>query len=392
MKILAVNIHYSPLSLGGATVVCEAINESFLRRGDVELLVVRLESDPRLPEYFFRKYYSLGSPVIAINKHFNYNKEFFDEILFNMFMQVEDSFRPDIIHLHSIQHFGFLNSWPHDLLYKKAVITLHDAWWICDRQFLLKHNGKTCNEDLINDVACKTCSSMPDNLGLKRRARIEVLSSAKKIYVPSDYLCKKYENFTGLKDRFEKLPNPIGEAIGYKRRKTSKQEIVFGFLGGPGITKGFDQLLEAFKKSYAGHIKLLLVDVGKRLGFPWYGREISKVPGVKIMGPFFYPQRYKFYNNIDVLLCPSLVGESYGLAVREAFQYGKWVICTNVGGLSEDCSIENSVVLDPDLNLVEQLQDCFESASKFRKSPSNFPRTIDADDYTSKLLTDFYCG
>jgi glycosyltransferase involved in cell wall biosynthesis len=43
-----------------------------------------------------------------------------------------------------------------------------------------------------------------------------------------------------------------------------------------------------------------------------------------------------FYSNLDVVIVPSLLRESFGLVVREALVNGVWIVAADAGALAED--------------------------------------------------------
>ena len=38
-----------------------------------------------------------------------------------------------------------------------VVLSVHDFWWLCERQFMIRPNGKYCGQDPIDIEACKGC-------------------------------------------------------------------------------------------------------------------------------------------------------------------------------------------------------------------------------------------
>ncbi|WP_264813430.1 glycosyltransferase, partial [Gluconacetobacter sacchari] len=67
------------------------------------------------------------------------------------------AFRPDVVHFHAIQGLGVGLV---DVCRARGVpyvITLHDAWWLCDRQFMVRADGRFCGQKRIDPRACQRC-------------------------------------------------------------------------------------------------------------------------------------------------------------------------------------------------------------------------------------------
>ncbi len=64
----------------------------------------------------------------------------------------------DVVHFHAIQLHGverLEQCYERDIL---AVVTMHDAWWLCGRQFMILENGQPCGA-----ISPESCSrGIPD--------------------------------------------------------------------------------------------------------------------------------------------------------------------------------------------------------------------------------------
>ena len=106
-----------------------------------------------------------------------------------------------------------------------------------------------------------------------------------------------------------------------------------GYLGAYGPDKGVRHLLEAWKQ--LNYKDGTLVLAGNDSTSPWVRHLINEYGGgnIELMG--WVPDVKDFYNNISVLVQPS-VSEGFGIEVLEALAYGRPVICSNGAGAS-DC-------------------------------------------------------
>ena len=65
------------------------------------------------------------------------------------------------------------------------MITLHDAWWLCARQFMVREDGRYCFQTRIDLHICQNC--VPGAHHLEGRARLMqvVLQGAALLLSPS---------------------------------------------------------------------------------------------------------------------------------------------------------------------------------------------------------------
>ena len=126
----------------------------------------------------------------------------------------------------------------------------------------------------------------------------------------------------------------------------------FGFLGGLGQVKGADLIEAVFSTLPRSDYELVCVDNATNIGRRSVGFNKWRCTGkLRIREGFTRNTIDEFYNEIDVLLCPSQWKELFGLAVREALIRNKWVIVTGGGALAEDVipSVNGTVIpLSPD--------------------------------------------
>lgn len=113
--------------------------------------------------------------------------------------------------------------------------------------------------------------------------------------------------------------------------------VSLAFIGSVLPAKGLHVLLEALRRVPSQRYTL---DVfGRMDADPVYGRRIKKLARrdsrVSLKGPFGVEDKGGIYANIDLLIIPSLVPETFSLVAREALLSGKSVIASRVGALPE---------------------------------------------------------
>lgn len=339
LRVLMANVFLWPRSFGGATIVAEQLARRLHDRDDTEISVFtsRGEAEAR-PEALLR-YDWQGIPVFAapLPASGDHVATFDNPAAVRQFGAVLDAVRPDVVHAHSIQGFGagILR-----LCQERGipyVITLHDAWWLCDRQFMVRGDGHYCFQTRIDLRVCQAC--VPHARHLDARAAIlrQVLSGAAHLLCPSETHRQLYLA-NGL------APGSVGvsrngirpPARPRKARKPGSPPR-FGFVGGNEAIKGFHLLRAAFESLASGRWTLVLVDNTLNLGFSSIDVSNWKVSGqIDVVPAYAQDGLDGFFDGIDVLLFPSQWKESYGLTVREALARDVWVVATEPGGQAED--------------------------------------------------------
>ena len=124
-------------------------------------------------------------------------------------------------------------------------------------------------------------------------------------------------------------------------RRTSSAIVRFGFLSTVAAHKGVDVLLRAFARlpqglpASGGRASLAIHGTVTDEAFAARVRRLAHRAGA-IVGGAYQPQDLpRLLAEIDVVVVPSVVPESFGLVVREAFASGAPVIASRIGALTE---------------------------------------------------------
>jgi glycosyltransferase involved in cell wall biosynthesis len=113
--------------------------------------------------------------------------------------------------------------------------------------------------------------------------------------------------------------------------------IRLAYIGSVLPGKGLHVLLKALSQVHS--LRFALDVHGRMDADPVYGRRIKKLvrrdSRVSLKGPFGVEDKEEVYANIDLLIIPSIVPESFSLVAREALLSGTPVIASRVGALPE---------------------------------------------------------
>ncbi len=334
--IMFVNTLYPPQAMGGATSVLLNIVRHLRRHYADHYRVSVVTYDMKQPvPYRVRQYAWEGISVTAVSvppgpeMDWNYR----DAQIREIFERILNFEAPDLVHFHSVQRLTGSVLEACERAQVPFVVTVHDAWWLSDHQFLLDRDGQAVGDLQRNPVvAAQTSSHLPGTL--KRASYLAArLARAARVFAVSDYQADLYRR-NGFR---QVITNRNGVDIPARRtvKARSRTDVLqLGYVGGICTHKGFFLLKSALSELALPNLSLLVVDFD-------VARDVRKVETwgrseVTFVGPFDYDERAHFYESIDVLIAPSMWPESFGLVTREAVLSGRWVVASDAGGLAED--------------------------------------------------------
>ncbi|MCU4394083.1 glycosyltransferase [Acinetobacter parvus] len=341
-KVLVVNCFYYPLSFGGATIVVEEINKKIHDSNLFEIYTFTITASNNKDligkvlryEAFEQNVFSYYVDKLKHNSNFNNQPD-----LLNAFENILSNLKPNLVHFHSIQGMGeeMIN-----ICHKiniKTIVTCHDFWWLTEKQFLTTQNFLDNNVD--NNVF-QILKNEESTIVMNRK---NALKKVNLILSPSVFLEKILLKLDFKNIKFNKNGIKI-PTNNFSYRRVDKNSIVFGFIGGKSEIKGFNLIIEAFKKINSKKIKLIIVDNTTSLGYSSITiNDLKGIPNYELIPSFKQDEIDLFYQRIDILLYPSLAIESFGLAPREAACRNKLIIATDIGGITEDISQNSNFYL-----------------------------------------------
>ncbi len=335
LRVLFANIYYAPRSFGGATLVVEEMARRLHARGDVDVHVFTgLPTSAEMQALTRGERDGIGVFQCPASENDAVGR-FDDPICAAAFGDVLAALQPDVVHLHSVQGLGAslgAACRAHGVPY---VITLHDAWWLCDRQFMVREDGRYCFQTKIDLNVCQNCIPGAYHLGERAALMQSALQGAVLLLSPSQAHRELYLANGVPPEKIEVAPNgvrlpaaPIVRAPGRTLR--------FAYVGGNVDVKGYSVTKAAFEALTRDDWRLVVVDNTLNLGFASLDRREWQVRGTLDVVPAYAQDGLDtFFADIDVLVFASQWKESFGLTVREALARGVWVITTQGGGPAE---------------------------------------------------------
>lgn len=394
MKIVNINLNFYPDSIGGAAVVAEKLAWGLMREGH-EVTSIYLSRRTANTDFTVRET-PFGRSISINNIPQSQATRFQNPPATSVLRELIDMIDPDRIVVHAAQNMGI-----HDLLAdpdlrSRCVIVAHDFFWLCLQGFRNLPDGSICHLT-PNALNCRQCAWFPGlTEGVYASSRL-ILQTCRAVVFPSQFLLTEYVSLLGERpDNFVVQSNPdVAETIlprdtalppapGAEAKAQGKQ--IFGFVGGPGETKGWllvrdfmQRAKEEADKPDGAHV--VLYDIGRTINVPWYpGMEQA---GVSIADPFHWSFAGHALGQLDVLLMPSRVRESFGLAAREILSMGRDCIIRPSGALSElvGCA---GVVIAEEHDDVDSLRGKLKTSRRFgQRSWAGTP----INQYTTKLMS-----
>ncbi|MEW9917979.1 glycosyltransferase [Marimonas sp. MJW-29] len=340
--ILVANVFFAPFSYGGATVVAEQVAQALIRQGAFRVTAVSLCARSDLAPYVVMKSQQNGIENYLINVPAGrgYGAMYDNPEVTARLAELIHALEPDLIHAHCIQEIGTGLISAAEAAQVPVILSVHDFWWLCERQFMIRMDETYCGQSPVRIEGCKGCA---ENFWAAKMRFNHLQDMSRKVAAvtyPSAFsrnLSEASGFAPGLGVVWENGVRPPGEAFFVRQRDRRRRDgrLTFGYLGGPSQIKGWPQIKRAFKGLSRQDFRGIVVE-GSLDGSWWRESDLAGLSGDWCIHPRFNQSTMDaFYAEIDVLLFMSQWKETFGLAIREAIARGIAVIQTDSGGTVE---------------------------------------------------------
>jgi glycosyltransferase involved in cell wall biosynthesis len=338
MRIIVINVLYPPHAFGGATIVAAQTTRVLAEAGNEVLVITSDQSGRQLPGSLYR-YEWEDVPVVAVSVAPAESAAFRNESFAASFANICDAFRPDVVIAHCVQGMGASFLEHCEAANIATVVFVHDAWWLCERQFMINALGSYCHQSSISHDVCRFCVvDLAVTMNRDRYLR-ERLARASSILFPSRFFRELHVASGFPAERCCVVKNGVKPPLQARQTvsKRKKGRVRFGFVGGVGPLKGSECVRVVFSELERTNYDLVCVDNMTNLGLHSLQYADWRPTGrLKVRPGYTQNTIDQFFDEIDILLFPTQVKESFGLVVREALIRHKWAIVTDGGGTTED--------------------------------------------------------
>lgn len=339
-RILLFNIFFPPQTVGGSTRVARDNLDGFLASGfadECDFAVMTTDNDNPVP-YQLRVDDYRGVPVFRASTVEEPEMEWrpFNGRFGRLFARVLDLWRPDLVHVHSIQRGSASILVECIRAGVPYVNTVHDAWWVSDYQFLTDASGRPQRPEEPLPSNPPYGRSVGESLERRRRLRVLLERSAAILGVSDAFTRIMHE--AGY-PTVRSVPNGVPPMAPVIRTRSRTGRVRVVQVSGWTHHKGYPLVQAAFKQGRFGNLELTVLD-HRRFGGPVHETRWGDTP-VRFVGKTRQEEMHALYAEQDVLLAPSMWPESFGLVSREASAAGLWVVASDRGAVGE--GIEHGV-------------------------------------------------
>jgi glycosyltransferase involved in cell wall biosynthesis len=254
--------------------------------------------------------------------------------------------KPDLVHFQHLWYLGYdtIRVTRNTLPDAPIVCHLHEYLPICfrDGQMVRTKSNELCQEE--SPRRCHECfpNVSPQTFFLRKRFIESHLSLVDRFIAPSDYVADRYSEWGIPRAKMVIHSQPIDVRAGEPDRPSPVRERNrFAYFGQLNPYKGAEVLLEAMEALGDDFDGELLI-FGANLEIqPLEFRERVQVlldrdrGKVRFVGQYRRAELSKLMAGIDWVVVPSIWWETGPIVVWEAFQHGRPVICSDIGGMSE---------------------------------------------------------
>ena len=351
MRITLVSAHYPPNFVSGGTLQPQRLAQGLRERGhDVRVFAGHLDSR-RPPLSAWQDVDESGVPV-----HWLVTTPWIDWAAERNYDNPEaaDRFRQhlaehpaDVVHLHTLQGLGVGLVEAAAASGAATVVTMHDFWWACARQFLVDRAHRPCC--LV--VAAGDCACEDGRAHLDRRAArlAEALEAVDLVLAPSHSAAALLEANGIPPERLRVDENgvsgPAPVAVQVRGPRSPPPSVTLRYTGGSNPMKGADVLLDAVHE--LGRIPGLRVIGHDLADAVERDRRPLERTCLEVAPPYSPTDLDAVLGATDALLLPSVMRESHSLVTREALLRGVPVIATDTIGPEEVVTHDRNGLIVP---------------------------------------------
>jgi glycosyltransferase involved in cell wall biosynthesis len=365
-RVLSICHNHPSVRPGGAEAYAYELHRSLNASADYESILLCKGGPPVGPSGSVHRGTCFAPTGAGENEYFFYTDGYEFDYLFGTqpgkdfytrhFRGFLEAFQPDVVHFQHTLFLGYdmIREVKNTLPDAPIVYTLHEFIPICHRNGQMMRTG---SEELCDHASPRRCHECfpgisPQTFFLRERFIKSHFSQVDVFLAPSEFLRQRFIQWgiPAHKIRTEEYGRrpPVRTAPTAGRALRNR----LGFFGQLSAFKGINVLLEAM------HILEQEAEIGAS------SRGMNDMPQLRVHGANLELQPGEFQNRFNALLddtktsvtfvgkydhehlpdlmeyvdwviVPSIWWENSPLVIQEAFQHGRPVICSDIGGMAE---------------------------------------------------------
>jgi len=213
------------------------------------------------------------------------------------------------------------------------VMTLTDFFAICYRINLIRADGRLCNGPANGQACRENCidiSATPARLDARVHRLSAIVSSAAEVVACSEFVAERFqEEFPNVTLRV--LEHGVELQRYHRRTRRADKSLVFGYIGTISKAKGIHVLIKAFKNAAVENARMEII--GSSYSDDGLLAQLEKFrgPDIALRAEVPYRDIPEALASFDVLCLPSLVPETFSLALHEGFAAGLPALVSDIG-------------------------------------------------------------
>jgi glycosyltransferase involved in cell wall biosynthesis len=329
MKTLIFNSLYHPNIIGGAersvrimaegltdrgvevSVVSTADKDSFARIADVSAYYIKA------PNLYWMKH-AKKKPAIA--KPLWHLIDSYNPLVVSKIKSILEQEKPDIVHTNNLAGLS-VSVWKTVMKMNIPIVhTIRDHYLLCPKSVMFKNN-QNCK------TQCLTC-------GIYSVPRKKLSNNIDAVIGVSEFILNKHLNYGCFKNTKIKthIYNAVNNINMTNNNNNMRDDLTFGFIGILAPIKGIEYLLERFSNIGSNQARLKIFGRGVTKSYDKYLRQNYQSEFIEFMG---HQNIKDIYDQLDVVIIPSLCDDSFPRVVMESYSYGLPLITSNMGGAFE---------------------------------------------------------
>ncbi|EJG1580678.1 glycosyltransferase family 4 protein [Vibrio parahaemolyticus] len=269
--------------------------------------------------------------------------------LWKEFKELVEKISPDIVHFHHYFLLGIemLQVVKETLPQCKILMTLHEFLGICARNGLMITNGqnKLCYKAKHTDCARCFPERSPGDFFLREQYIKNQFDLVDQFISPSQFLKDRYVDWGLDEGKIEVIENgqPVVETLPPAPLTELNKRHRFAYFGQVNPYKGIDLILEAVLAMPRKIRKEIVVDIHGANFDSQSGEYRDHVKAmfeelkgcVKFHGSYEPHEMGTLLKDVDWVIVPSTWWENSPMVIQEAFNHGRPLIVSDIGGMAE---------------------------------------------------------